>query len=52
MQYTWGSVFDDFYDFAGKVGDWKSHFTVAQNEVMDALIREKLAGSGLTFDYE
>ncbi|XP_033631081.1 sulfotransferase 1C2-like [Asterias rubens] len=36
----------------GKVGDWKAHFTVAQNEVMDALIRDKLAGTGLTFDYE
>ncbi|XP_072041911.1 sulfotransferase 1C1-like [Amphiura filiformis] len=34
----------------GKVGDWKSHFTVAQNEAMDELIREKLAGSGLVFD--
>ncbi|XP_072042827.1 sulfotransferase 1C1-like [Amphiura filiformis] len=34
----------------GKVGDWKSHFTVSQNEAMDALIREKLAGSGLVFE--
>ncbi|XP_072041099.1 sulfotransferase 1C4-like [Amphiura filiformis] len=34
----------------GKVGDWKSHFTVAQNETMDELIREKLAGSGLVFE--
>ena len=36
---------------SGKVGDWKSHFTVAQNEVLDAFIRDKLAGTGLTFDY-
>ncbi|XP_038065186.1 sulfotransferase 1C2-like [Patiria miniata] len=31
----------------GKVGDWRSHFTVAQNEAMDALIKEKLHGTGL-----
>jgi len=35
----------------GKVGDWKSHFTVAQNEAMDAHIRDKLHGTGLQFDY-
>ena len=34
----------------GKVGDWKNHFTVAQNEAMDALIEEKLHGTGLRFD--
>ncbi|XP_038064924.1 sulfotransferase 1 family member D1-like [Patiria miniata] len=34
----------------GKVGDWKSHFTVAQSEAMDALIRDKFYGTGLTFD--
>ncbi|XP_038066844.1 sulfotransferase 1A1-like [Patiria miniata] len=36
----------------GKVGDWKSHFTVAQNEAMDAEIKERLKGSGLTFEYD
>ncbi|XP_022089834.1 sulfotransferase 1A1-like [Acanthaster planci] len=36
----------------GKVGDWKSHFKVAQNEAMDALIQDKLHGTGLTFDFE
>ncbi|XP_038066030.1 sulfotransferase 1E1-like [Patiria miniata] len=36
----------------GIVGDWKTHFTVAQNEAMDALIKEKLHGTGLTFEYE
>ncbi|XP_038065191.1 sulfotransferase 1C2-like isoform X3 [Patiria miniata] len=36
----------------GKVGDWRSHFTVAQNEAMDALIKEKLHGTGLTFDFD
>ncbi|XP_022100048.1 sulfotransferase 1A1-like [Acanthaster planci] len=35
----------------GVVGNWKTHFTVAQNEAMDAHIEEKLRGTGLTFDY-
>ncbi|XP_072042015.1 sulfotransferase 1A3-like [Amphiura filiformis] len=35
----------------GKVGDWRNHFTVAQNEAFDAFVQEKLAGSGLAFDY-
>ncbi len=35
---------------SGKVGDWKNHFTVAQNEAMDALIEEKLKGTGLKFN--
>ncbi|XP_038066080.1 sulfotransferase 1C2-like isoform X2 [Patiria miniata] len=35
----------------GKSGNWKTHFTVAQNESMDALIKEKLHGTGLTFDH-
>ncbi|XP_072042001.1 sulfotransferase 1A3-like [Amphiura filiformis] len=35
----------------GKVGGWKNLFTVAQNEKMDALIMEKLEGTGLTFEY-
>ena len=35
----------------GKIGDWRNHFTVAQNEAMDTLTEEKLAGSGLKFEY-
>ncbi|XP_072041097.1 sulfotransferase 1A3-like [Amphiura filiformis] len=35
----------------GKVGDWRNHFTVAQNEAFDAFVHEKLAGSGLSFDF-
>ncbi|XP_038065896.1 sulfotransferase 1C2-like [Patiria miniata] len=34
----------------GNVGGWKDWFTVAQNEAMDALIKDKLHGTGLTFD--
>ncbi|XP_038064820.1 sulfotransferase 1C3-like [Patiria miniata] len=33
----------------GNVGGWKDWFTVAQNEAMDALIKDKLHGTGLTF---
>ncbi|XP_074642992.1 sulfotransferase 1C4-like [Tubulanus polymorphus] len=36
----------------GQVGDWKNHFTVAQNELMDMIINKKLAGTGLTFEYD
>ncbi|XP_033641706.1 sulfotransferase 1E1-like [Asterias rubens] len=34
----------------GMIGEWKLHFTVAQNEVFTAHIKEKLYGTGLTFE--
>ncbi|XP_038058305.1 sulfotransferase 1A1-like [Patiria miniata] len=36
----------------GIVGDWKTKFTVAQNEALDEIFREKMAGSGLKIQFE
>ena len=36
----------------GAVGSWREQFTVAQSDAFDALTAERLAGSGLEFDYQ
>ena len=36
----------------GVVGDWRNSFSDAQNVRYDALYRQKMAGSGLTFEFE
>ena len=41
-----------FISFAGIIGDWKNHFTVAQNEQMDEVIKAKMPENTIyTFQY-
>ena len=35
----------------GIVGDWRNFFTDEQSAKLDAMLREKLSGTGLVFDY-
>ena len=35
----------------GIIGDWESHFTEDQVARMDSLVKEKLSGTGLDFEY-
>ena len=35
----------------GVVGDWRNFFTDDQSAKLDALLREKLSGTDLVFDY-
>ncbi|XP_037410031.1 flavonol 3-sulfotransferase-like [Triticum dicoccoides] len=37
------------YFRAGKVGDWANHLTEEMSKKLDAIVEEKLRGSGLTF---
>jgi hypothetical protein len=36
----------------GEIGSWKDQFTVAQSELFDRLYAERMAGTGLSFDFE
>ncbi|CAK8681125.1 unnamed protein product [Clavelina lepadiformis] len=36
----------------GEVGDWKNHLTVAQSQLMDEKIKQKLVGTDIRFIYE
>lgn len=37
--------------FAGIVGDWKNHFTVAQSELMDTRVAESFKNSMFEWKY-
>ncbi|KAL9989308.1 hypothetical protein ACROYT_G003843 [Oculina patagonica] len=36
----------------GKVGGWKEYFTEEQNQLFDKVFKEKMKGTGLTFEFE
>lgn len=50
--YSWST--GRLHDFIrkGEVGDWKNYFTEEQNKRLDSLYAEKMAGSGLEFEFE
>ena len=39
------------FAFAGIIGDWKNHFTVAQNEEFDRVYSNRMQGCDIDFDY-
>ena len=41
----------DFYR-KGQIGNWKNHFTVAESEAADAIIKTRLSSQGLYFRYD
>lgn len=40
------------FEISGVIGDWKNHFTVAQNERFDAMLEEEMRDSDLEFVFE
>ena len=51
VNYSWISGFKDEFIRKGEVGDWKNYFTEEQNRRFDSLYAEKMAGSGLKFEF-
>jgi hypothetical protein len=45
-------VSSDTFVFTGEIGDWKNHFTVAENERFDQLFEERMKSSKLRFKFE
>lgn len=36
----------------GIVGDWKNYFTLSQNQMFDEVYKQKMADTGLSFEFE
>ena len=49
--YTWVKRYDDQFLRKGQVGDWRNFLTEEQSDRLDALYAEKMAGSGLIFEF-
>ena len=49
--YSWNKHFKGEFLRKGQVGDWRNYFTEEQSDRLDALYAEKMAGSGLLFEY-
>ncbi|KAL9987008.1 hypothetical protein ACROYT_G001242 [Oculina patagonica] len=52
VNYTWLPGFKGEFIRKGQVGDWKNYFTEEQNKRLDFLYAEKMAGSGLEFEFD
>lgn len=53
MYMYWECVKTKYHFFTSDdVGNWKEQLTVAENEMIDAAIREHLSGSMFDFKYE
>ncbi|KAF6133161.1 sulfotransferase family 1B member 1 [Phyllostomus discolor] len=46
---TWEKYVENFMAGNGVAGDWKNHFTVAQNKKFDAIYGKEMSGSTLQF---
>ena len=52
VNYTWVPGYKGSFIRKGQVGDWKNYFTEEQNKRFDSLYAEKMAGSGLEFEFD
>lgn len=50
--YDWIPKYKGGFLRKGEVGDWRNYFSEEQIDRLDALFEEKMAGSGLVFEYD
>lgn len=50
--YDWMPKYKGRFLRKGEVGDWRNYFSEEQIDRLDALYEEKMAGSGLVFEYD